>query len=132
LTKPDFKTYDKLQLKLLCERGIVMSKARIINIVATECKPENDAQFNKWYDEVHIPMLMKYKGIKKVTRYKVIENEGKPRYLAVYEYDSRADYDGLSKSPEFQAAIAEMQETWKGKMPDIRFAISGEPIKMFE
>ncbi len=109
-----------------------MAKARIINIVATECKPEHDTEFNKWYNEVHIPMLLKYKGIKKVTRYKEMNNEGKPRYLAVYEYDSKADYDGLNKSSEFQAAIAEMQETWKGRMPDIRFALSGEPIKVFE
>jgi uncharacterized protein (TIGR02118 family) len=109
-----------------------MTETRILNIIATECRPEDDTQFNKWYNEVHIPMLMKYKGIKRVTRYKVIENEGKPRYLAVYEFDNRADFDGLPQSPEFQAAIAEMQETWKGKIPDIRFAISGEPIKTFE
>jgi antibiotic biosynthesis monooxygenase (ABM) superfamily enzyme len=109
-----------------------MATTRIINIIATECKPEDDAELNKWYNEVHIPMLMKYKGIKKVTRYKVIENEGKSRYLAVYEFDNKADYDGLSKSPEFEAAIAEMDETWKGKMPEITMAISGEPLKVFE
>ena len=97
-----------------------MTTARIINIIATECRPEDDEEFNKWYNEVHIPMLMKYKGIKKVTRYKVIENEGKPRYLAVYEFDNKTDYDGLSKSPELQAAIAEMNETWKGKMPEMK------------
>jgi uncharacterized protein (TIGR02118 family) len=132
LTKRVFKNYDKLEYKLLSERGTIMAKARIINIVVTECAPENDAQFNKWYNEVHIPMLMKYKGIKKVTRYRVIEEKAaRPKFLAVYEYDNKADYDGLTKSPEFQAAIAEMQETWKGKMPDIKMALTGEPIKVF-
>ena len=108
-----------------------MAKARIINIVATECKKECDAEFNEWYDKVHIPMLMKFKGIKKVTRYKETNPENKPQYLAVYEYDSQADYDNLNKSPEFQAAIAEMNETWKGRMPTIRFALHGTPLKVF-
>ncbi len=106
-----------------------MAKARIINAVATECAPENDVKFNKWYNEVHVPMLMKYKGIKKVTRYRMID--AKPRFLAVYEYDSREDLDNLPNSPEFKAAIAEMGETWKGAMPTITWAISCEPIKVW-
>ncbi len=110
-----------------------MAKTRVINIVATECAPENDAKFNKWYNEVHIPMLMKYKGIKKVTRYRFIEeNAPRPKFLAVYEYDSRKDLDGLTQSAEFQAAIAEMQETWKDVKIDIIWAVSGEPIKTWE
>ncbi|MHB8105500.1 MAG: EthD family reductase [Dehalococcoidales bacterium] len=110
-----------------------MSKTRIINIVATECAPKNEAKFNKWYNEVHIPMLMKFKGIKKVTRYNITEAKApKPRFLAVYEYDTKEDLEALSKSPEFQAAIAEMQETWKGEMFDIKWAVSGEPIKTWE
>jgi antibiotic biosynthesis monooxygenase (ABM) superfamily enzyme len=110
-----------------------MAKARIINVVATECAPENDAKFNKWYNEVHIPMLMKYKGIKKVTRYKITEEKApRPRFLAVYEFDTKEALDGLSKSEAFQAAIAEMQETWKGQMFDIKWAVSGEPIKTWE
>ncbi len=110
-----------------------MAKTRIINIVATECAPENDAKFNKWYNEVHIPMLMKYKGIKKVTRYRLIEEKApRPKFLAVYEYDTKEAFEALNKSPEFQAAIAEMQETWKDQMIDIKWAVSGEPIKTWE
>jgi uncharacterized protein (TIGR02118 family) len=110
-----------------------MAKIRIINIVATECAPKNDAKFNKWYDEVHIPMLMKYKGIKKVTRYKVLEDkEQQPKYLAVYEFDTKEDLDGLQTSPEFKAAIEEMQETWKGEMFDIKWAVSAQPLKTWE
>ncbi|OGO20801.1 MAG: hypothetical protein A2Z15_02060 [Chloroflexi bacterium RBG_16_50_11] len=110
-----------------------MAKTRIINIVATEIPKENDAKFNKWYNEVHIPMLMKYKGIKKVTRYKMIEDKAKkPKYLAVYEFDTKEDLDALTKSPEFKAAIEEMQGTWKGEMVGIKWAVSGEPIKTWE
>jgi quinol monooxygenase YgiN len=110
-----------------------MAKARIINVVATECTPKNDAKFNKWYNEVHIPMLMKYKGIKKVTRYKIFDDKApKPKYLAIYEYDTKEALDGINKSPAFKEAIAEMQETWKGEMFDIKWAMSGEPIQTWE
>jgi uncharacterized protein (TIGR02118 family) len=110
-----------------------MAKARILNIVATECAPENDAKFNKWYNEVHIPLLMKYKGIKKVTRYKMFQaKEERPRYLAVYEYENKEDLNNMMASPEFKAAREEMEQTWKGQMFEVKWAVSGEPIKTWE
>lgn len=110
-----------------------MAKSRILNIVATECLPDTEAKFNKWYDEVHIPMFMKFKGVKKVTRYRLIgDNKDRPKYLAIYEFDTKEDLAALPGSPEFQAAITEMQETWKGKMFDLKWASSYEPLKTFE
>ena len=106
-----------------------MSKARIINIVATDCPPADEAKFNKWYDDVHIPMLMKYKGIKKVTRYKVAGDTKMAKYLAVYEYDSKKDMDAQMTGPEFKAAIDEMNETMKSCKFEIKWAVTGEPLK---
>ena len=109
-----------------------MAKQRYLNIVATACVPGDEAKFNKWYNEVHIPMLMKFKGIKKVTRYKVLgESQEKGQYLAVYEYDSQETMNALNASPEFKAAIDEMNETWKGQMFDLKWAMGCEPIKTF-
>jgi uncharacterized protein (TIGR02118 family) len=109
-----------------------MAKARIVNIVATECPPEKDAAFNKWYNEVHIPLLFKYKGMKKVTRYKVIDEKSQqPKYLAIYEYDTKEAMDAQHESPEFKAAIAEMQGSWLGKF-DLKWAAGYEPIKTWE
>jgi antibiotic biosynthesis monooxygenase (ABM) superfamily enzyme len=110
-----------------------VAKARIINIVATECEPDKDVKFNQWYNDVHIPMLMKYKGIKKVTRYKILDAEPKkPRYLAVYEYDSKEELNVMPASAEFKAAIEEMEGTWKGKGFEVIWAVSAEPLKTFE
>ncbi len=110
-----------------------MSKNRTLHIVLTECPPENDAKFNRWYNGVHIPMLMKYKGIKKVTRYKITEEkQAKPRYLAMYEYANIKDLQGMDASPAFQAAREEMEETWKGQMFDIGWVLDCEPIKTWE
>jgi uncharacterized protein (TIGR02118 family) len=109
-----------------------MEKSRYLNIVATECVPGDEAKFNKWYNEVHIPMLMRFKGIKKVTRYKVMgESKEKGQYLAIYEYDSQEAMSALNASPEFKAAIDEMNETWKGQMFDLKWGMNCEPIKAF-
>ena len=110
-----------------------MAKARVLNIVATECVTKNDEKFNEWYNEVHIPLLMKYKGIKKVTRYKILDEKAtKPRYIAIYEFDTKYDLNGLPASPAFKAAIEEMQETWKDEKVDIKWAVSCEPLKTWE
>jgi len=110
-----------------------MAKARIINIVATECPPEVEAKFNKWYNEVHIPMLMKYKGIKKVTRYKTIVQPGaKQRWLALYEYDNKEDLNGMMGSPELKAVREEMEATWKDQKFEVKWAMAAEPIKTWE
>ena len=106
-----------------------MAKANVILIVATECTPVDEARFNKWYNEVHIPMLMKYKGIKRVSRYKVAgPSEGCSTYLAFYEYADMKSLEDMPKSKEFAAAIEEMQGTWKGAS-FIKWRGVYEPIK---
>lgn len=105
----------------------------VINVVATECKPEIDKKFNDWYNDVHVPLLMKYPGIKKTTRYRLAGEPGAcPQYLAIYEYESKEAMAAQPQSPEFAAAIAEMQETWKDGGFDIRWAGAYEPIKSWE
>ncbi len=91
-----------------------MGKKPVLNMVATQCQPEVEEEFNKWYDEIHIPLLLKFKGIKEVIRYKIInETEEYPTYLTVYEFESQKAYEAFTTSPEYAAAREEMSETWK-------------------
>jgi uncharacterized protein (TIGR02118 family) len=88
-----------------------MAKKPVINIVTTRCQTRDEGKFNKWYNEVHIPMLKKYKGVKRVARYKILGCETL-EYLAVYHFDSLEDFQAFGQSPEFKAAIAEMNQSW--------------------
>jgi heme-degrading monooxygenase HmoA len=107
-----------------------VAKARFLNIVGTECQAQDEAAFNKWYNEVHIPMLLKYKGLKKVTRYKVMGDvKDQAKYLAVYEYDTQEALNGMAASTEFKDAIDEMTETQKKLKFGIKWAAPYEPIK---
>lgn len=58
--------------------------------------PEHEAEFNRWYDEVHIPQVIeRIPGIVGGSRYKYAEAQLTPqevapphRYLALYEVDT--------------------------------------------
>jgi len=110
-----------------------MATTPIINIIATHCRPEVEEKFNRWYDEIHIPLLLKFKGIKEVTRYKIInETEEYPTYLTVYEFESQKAYEAFTTSPEYAAARKEMSETWKEGGFEIKWRVQYEPIKTWK
>lgn len=105
----------------------------MINIVATECVPEHEAKYNRWYNEVHIPMLLKFKGLRGVTRYKITRPAaGSPTYLAVYEFDSQDAYQAFQKSPELVAVRQEMAQTWKDDKFELKYQVQYEPIKTWK
>jgi hypothetical protein len=104
-----------------------------LSIVATECTPQNDVQFNKWYNEVHIPLFMKYHGLQKAARFKKLDPKGPvPTYLAFYHYNNKEDMDALPATPEFKAALDDMLDTWKEKEFEIKWAASYEKIKEWQ
>jgi quinol monooxygenase YgiN len=110
-----------------------MEAGRVINIVAAECHPEDEAKFNKWYNEIHIPMLFTYDGMLAVTRYRMVGGpEGQARYLAVYEFKDQAALDGFQKSAEMAAAREEMGQTWKARGFDIKWRAQYEPLKTWK
>jgi uncharacterized protein (TIGR02118 family) len=94
-----------------------MIKEPMLYIVATATTPEKEEKFNKWYNEVHVPMLLGCKVIKKVTRYKIMnymdENKGQPAYLACYEFENEEAFNGYLKSPALKAALKDTDDTWK-------------------
>ncbi len=110
-----------------------MGNNKIINIVASECIAANEVKFNKWYNDVHIPMLLKYPGLLAVTRYKLTGGDaGQAKYLAVYEFKDHASFQGFENSPELDAAKEEMGQTWKNDMFEIKYRVQYETIKAWK
>ncbi len=54
--------------------------------VRVDVSPEKEDEFNAWYNEDHIPALVKVEGVRSAKRYRAVE--GTPKYLAVYELES--------------------------------------------
>jgi hypothetical protein len=83
---------------------------RFLLIVTAEVDPEVEAEWNRWYDEAHLPDALSCPGVKRGQRYvsvgeisETIEGERrkleKRIYTTVYEIDSPA----AIATPEFQA-----------------------------
>ena len=84
-----------------------------ILIVASECDPALEKEYNSWYDNIHLPMFMGYEGLKKASRYRCT-GEGKDvaRYLVVYEFETSEALAGFPKSEAFAAAVRDFDEKW--------------------
>lgn len=64
-------------------------------IVFTEPKPGQEAEYNKWYDEVHLKEVLEVEGFVAAQRFEIAPTQiGGPgqtaprRYLAIYEIES--------------------------------------------
>ena len=106
-----------------------MENRPILHIVGTQCRPEDEARFNEWYNEVHIPMLLKFRGLKGAARYKIVyESNEYPTYLAIYHYENRQAYEESRSSPELAAAREELQVSWPNGL-DSKWRVQYELIK---
>ena len=80
-------------------------------LVVVDVDPEHEDEFNRWYDEEHIPEKRGTRGFRSARRYASHDHPG--RYLAVYEIDdadvvTSAEYLAQTMSERAQAVMA----TW--------------------
>src|SRR5215212_9706989 len=69
---------------------------RYMFVVLTDPMPGGEAEYNEWYNTVHLQDLVKLPGIKAAQRYKlapISAADGKQKYLALYEIET----DDVSK-----------------------------------
>ena len=105
----------------------------LIQIVASESTPEKEAEFNKWYTDVHVPMLFEFEGVKQVSRYRRQgDNEQCAKYLAFYEFESEEALDAFHRSSAFAAAGADFKDKIEDTGFTIKWAGAYELIKSWE
>ena len=82
-------------------------------IVKATITPDKEAEFNRWYHEVHIPDVLKYPGCLSARRYKALSGEEKFQYMAVYEFKDQEALEGFLKS-DFLKGLAKDYEDHYG------------------
>ena len=91
-----------------------MNAKPLINIIGTISSPEGEEKFNTWYNEKHIPDLLKLKMIKSVRRFKL---KGKfsdyPKFLAIYEFENLQQYNKFINSPEVASARKDAEKIFE-------------------
>ena len=56
-------------------------------VVTMEVDPEDEAEFNKWYNEQHLPERMEIPGYVSARRFKLEEGDGALQYLCIWELE---------------------------------------------
>ena len=110
-----------------------MPSHKIIQIVASVSTPEKEVAFNKWYTEVHVPMLFAYEGVKQASRYQRIgEDEQGAKFLAIYEFESKEAMEAFPKSDAFADAIEDFENNKEAVGFTAKWVASYELLKSYE
>lgn len=72
--------------------------ATILFTVKATIPADQEAAFNRWYNEEHVPQVLQFPGLVSARRYKVLEGDDKFQYMAVYELQDEATYRRLMSS----------------------------------
>jgi antibiotic biosynthesis monooxygenase (ABM) superfamily enzyme len=107
-----------------------MELKSVIWTVGIQCRPEDEDKFNRWYDEVHVPMLLQGGCVAKVTRYRLASKTYDvaptamkcPEYQTVYEFESEEKFEAWMNGKERSAAGKDKSETWSEKPYDVIWA----------
>ena len=100
-----------------------MKSNSAIIIVGLTCQPDKEESFNIWYNEKHVPDLLRFKGVRMVTRYKTLTrfqprqgypDVDYPAYVTIYELENPESVEAFESSPEFAYAVKDARETWSG------------------
>ncbi len=87
-----------------------IARAKGLLLVAMEVEPAHEAEFNRWYDEEHVPERLSHPGILTGRRFRSVQ--GAPKYLALYDLESPEVLD----TPEYQAIYA--PSAWRNRISD--------------
>jgi hypothetical protein len=112
-----------------------MKEKCVINILGMECSPGGEERFNTWYNEKHVPDLLKCKAIKSARRFKLMPPGGAPEYpkfLAVYEFENTAKFDEFNNSPELASARKDTAKIFKETGAKLLWRVQYEEIKTWQ
>ena len=84
-------------------------KGRGLLMVYTDVPPEVEDEFNRWYNEEHIPERLAIPGVLNAARYVALQ--GGPKHLACYELTEPEAWS----SPEWQKWLTNPTE-WSRRM----------------
>ena len=95
--------------------------AKWLLVVYTDsADPLREAEFNEWYDKVHLPDVLPAPGLVRATRYVNTDpNPGPGKFLATYEIES----DDIDKTmATLQERLAKLRE--QGRYSDLLVRVS--------
>jgi hypothetical protein len=78
--------------------GAARQEDYAVLVFSNPTSAEQEAQYNRWYDQQHVPDLLKVRGFRDAHRYRTVKTispaSNLPPYLAIYDRSS-IDPNGL-------------------------------------
>lgn len=87
-----------------------MTNERGLLLFMTDVNPVLEDEFNRWYEEEHLPERMAIPGFLSARRFRCIE--GGPKYLALYDLESAA----VLQSPPYLNIMGANKSAWTLRM----------------
>ncbi len=95
-----------------------MEHTPVIRVVMSQVKPEVEKEYVKWFYDIHVPMLLKFKRLRGAASYKLTSGTESPEYyeyMLILEFDNQEGLDAYQASPELVAAQDEAKtHDWRG------------------
>jgi ketosteroid isomerase-like protein len=85
-------------------------------IVKTTITAAQDAAFNHWYDEEHVPGMLQAAGVLSGRRYRQLSGDDGYQYAAVYGFEDRSSLRAFFRSDEFSALQADYDAKWPSEI----------------
>lgn len=79
----------RYRLEQVSDSGPAAEPFGVIMLVAFDVPPDRMAEVDRWYDEEHIGLLMKAGGWLRARRYRVLTQEGGPRWTSMAFHELR-------------------------------------------
>ncbi|PYM39421.1 MAG: hypothetical protein DME17_01280 [Candidatus Rokuibacteriota bacterium] len=76
--------------------------ATVLFVVKATISKDQEAAFNRWYNEEHCPQLLQYKGAVSARRYRAILGEDKYQYMALYEFQDEPTFRRFLESTQLK------------------------------
>jgi hypothetical protein len=81
--------------------------ATVLFVVKATIRKDQEAAFNRWYNDEHCPQVLQYNGVVSARRYRAILGEDTYQYMAVYEVKDEATFHRLMDSDHMKTLRAE-------------------------
>jgi hypothetical protein len=82
-----------------------MDQTPVIDILESRFYKKDDENVNQWYNEIHMPVLMKSNKVQSISIYKVREDSSEfIKYFIICKYGNQKDFEAFLASQEFREA----------------------------
>jgi hypothetical protein len=81
-------------------------------MVRATIRKEREESFNRWYNQEHLPQVLRYNGAVSGRRYRRLSGEDKYEYMALYEFASEQVLQEFLQSDALKELRAEYDKNF--------------------